>query len=164
MDCPKCGKQMEKGFLRSKTGMNWVSDSKTTQNPYEQFSDRLDISKLSLMQLPAYQCLICHRIEINLEELPKDLRFCSNCGLNISSSDEICPRCGSKVQLTLDKEFLCKNCKNPVKADDILCPSCGAELDKFAIDLLNTCVECGYSDPSLEDLAECPKCGAILPI
>ena len=89
-------------------------------------------------------------------ELKKDDEFCGNCGMDISITEI--------EDVPAKTELRCLNCKKEIEVYQDICPHCGVDLDQFSRDLLNTCVECGYSDPSLENISECPKCGAILPI
>ncbi len=173
MNCRNCGNRMQGGYLKSRTDITWTSDVLSGQKIDDKNQDNLYEFPKSLHQIHAFRCLICKKIEFDLNQIAKknDI-FCPKCGNSLDPSSTFCNFCGEEIEkaikgvekATNESQFICLNCNNPIESEDIVCPNCGIELDQFANDILNTCVECGYSDPSLEDLAECPKCGALLPI
>lgn len=166
MECLKCGNQMENGFLNSSSEIAWVSNqyfnSIKKVNEPSNIEDFFNPSS----QLQAFRCLPCNRIELTFDQkIKRYMVSCQSCGSSTSEANKFCSNCGKEITAASESSaFLCFKCKETVTSDDIICPSCGSDLDQFASDILNTCVECGYSDKSLEDMVECPKCGALLPI
>ena len=159
---------MIKGFLQSNTPMTWIPDPQWTGSRNNSFIRNISNLDLSSLQLSVYRCLYCNRMEIAYSQTITAQRTCSKCGATSRETNKFCIKCRQRIESESKKasksKFHCPNCKNPVDIDDVTCPNCGTDLDRFMSDILNTCFECGYSDPSLEDLVECPRCGAILPI
>ena len=166
MNCRNCGDQMVKGFLQSSSDIVWVPDLYNKNSGKNSSQKELSNLDLSSFGITAFRCISCNTIQLLMHKIIEtDTLICNICGSSTSKSSKFCTNCGEEIEINSEKpSFVCPNCNKPVESNDILCPSCGIDLDKFGNDILNTCIECGYSDPSLEDLAECPKCGALLPI
>lgn len=113
-----------------------------------------DIEKDNLAQIPNIEAEVtCKNCGADLRN---ESRFCSHCGLEIDDQFT------ESVENTI--EMVCPSCKEPLDGDESNCPNCGEDLINIAQRLLTTCVDCGYSHPSLENESICPKCGALLPI
>ena len=53
---------------------------------------------------------------------------CPQCGSNISSRAEICPKCGGKVSFDC-----CTDCGEPMTPGTLTCPKCGRPNDKVPV-------------------------------
>ena len=67
------------------------------------------------------------------------MRYCHNCGYEISENEEFCPECGEIVA----KRFS-------------VCPKCGDE-NQIAV---KHCRKCGFDLDVPEDVTYCPECDA----
>lgn len=59
-------------------------------------------------------------------------KFCSNCGAQLSTDVNFCPKCGVKVsESAKEGKRFCPMCGMETESDAAFCPGCGTEIPDF---------------------------------
>ncbi len=99
MECPKCGGEMEKGYLIS-DGLNLRWDHE--RHNFIAKGEVLEATVIKLLNFEAYRCARCKLVlfyygRVQSSETPKcSIRECVKCGKTIPLGSKECSFCGAK--------------------------------------------------------------------
>ncbi len=86
---------------------------------------------------------------------------CSNCGVEVADSFELCPNCGHDLTKNESKEIsenTCVECGSEIKSGLTFCPTCGAKIEQNI--KKTVCINCGAEFD--DEIDFCSQCGADL--
>ena len=85
--------------------------------------------------------------------------ICTDCGAEVSESDDICPGCGTKLDVTV-----CSECDNEVSEEAKICPFCGGSLEEVLVPAdaqVNDSLTLEDSDAIDSGENQCSQCGSL---